>query len=322
MRPTSTTASLLLTGATSGLGLEVARQLAGSPDWTVVAVLRTQARAGELRRLLGDPANFRYVAGDQADLASVRTAAKEIRELVAAQDIPPLRGLVLNAGVQTGSTGGATADGVELTFGTNLLGPHLLSGLLGPELDGPSRIIWLGSGTHYGRFRRSYGMVAAPRWQSPAVLAQPRPGDGIRAYATTKLGTLYLVHELARRAPAFIDAVCYDPGMMPGTGLARNRGALDRFGWKYLLPAMRMVPGVSGPKRSAAELIALATGASAIPAAELRGGYVEIDHPVRSSRESYDAERELELFDYLDDLAGLSADEVAPWWVVRPGQGS
>ncbi|MGX1807573.1 SDR family NAD(P)-dependent oxidoreductase [Nocardia sp. NPDC055321] len=319
MASSTSTATVLLTGATSGLGAVVARLLAGSPEWTVVATARSEQRVADLRAALGDPANFRYVVCDQADLAGVRSAAAEIRALVASGAIAPPRCLLLNAGIQTVSTTAATADGYELTFATNLLGPHLLTGLLSDLLDAPSRIVCLGSGTHYGKFRRSYGMVAAPAWESPRALARPRPGDGVRAYSTSKLGTLYWVHELARRAPEFIDPICYDPGMMPGTGLARDRSAVERFGWKYLLPAMRVVPGVSTPRRSATELTALATGSATIPAPALRGAYVEIDHPVPSSAESYDPAREAELFEFLDAASGLSADEVAGWWAKTSG---
>ncbi|MGW4367104.1 SDR family NAD(P)-dependent oxidoreductase [Nocardia takedensis] len=314
MKSTTNGASMLLTGATSGLGLAVARTLAAIPDWTVLATARSRARVEELRALLGDPANFRYVVCDQADLASVREATENIKNLIAAQEIPSLRSLVLNAGIQTGSTDSATADGYELTFGTNLVGPHLLVGLLSEVLTAPTRIVAIGSGTHYGKFRRSYGMVAAPRWEAPETLARPRVGDGIRAYSTSKLGTLYWVHELARRAPRHIDAICYDPGMMPGTGLARDRSAIERFGWKYLLPAMRVVPGVSTPVRSAAQLTAVATAKDSLPRADLRGGYVEIDRPVPSSPESHDPGRERDLFEFLDTATGLDSRQVAPWW--------
>ncbi len=159
-----------------------------------------------------------------------------------------------------------------MTFGTNLIGPHLLVGTISRSLTAPVRVIAVGSGTHYGKFRRSYGMVPAPVWEAPETLARPREGDGIRAYSTSKLGTLYWVHELARRAPRGIDAFCFDPGMMPGTGLARDRSAFERFGWKYVLPAMNVLAGVSTPERSGTHLAALATGTAPIPEADLRGG--------------------------------------------------
>lgn len=264
-------ATVLSTGTTSGMGLSTARMSTTTPDWTVVATARSQARADELQTLLGDPSNFRYVVRDQADLAGIRDGGKQIVELLADPTVTPLRSIVLNAGIQTNSTATATADGFEVTFGTNLIGPHLLVGTIANALTAPVRIIAVGSGTHYGRFRRSYGMVPPPRWEAPEVLARPREGDGIRAYSTSKLGTLYWVHELARRAPRGIDALCFDPGMMPGTGLARDRSAIERFGWKYLLPAMNVLAGVSTPERSRTLLAAPATGTSPIPESDLRG---------------------------------------------------
>lgn len=312
--PTTNGATMLLTGVTSGLGLSMARELVATQDWTIIATARSQARVDELRELLNDPANFRYVVCDQGDFASIRSAGAKIVALLDDMSTAPLRSVVLNAGIQTGSTATETADGFEVTFGTNLIGPHLLLASISSALAAPVRIIAVGSGTHYGKFRRSYGMVAAPKWNAPEALAVAREGDGIRAYSTSKLGTLYWVHELARRAPEGIDAICFDPGMMPGTGLARDRSAIERFGWKYLLPAMNVLAGVSTPKKSGHHLTALATASSPLPIAELRGNYVEIERLVPSSDESYDHGREHELFTFLNNAAGVTADQVPGWW--------
>lgn len=314
MVPAADDATMLLTGATSGMGLLMARLLTTTPGWTVIATARSQTRADELRALLGDPGNFRYVVCDQGSIAGTREAGERIVELLADPAIAPLRGIVLNAGIQTGSTATETTDGFEVTFGTNLIGPHLLVGTISRSLTAPVRVIAVGSGTHYGKFRRSYGMVPAPVWEAPETLARPREGDGIRAYSTSKLGTLYWVHELARRAPRGIDAFCFDPGMMPGTGLARDRSAFERFGWKYVLPAMNVLAGVSTPERSGTHLAALATGTAPIPEADLRGNYVEIDRLVPSSDESYDEDRERELFEFLNTATGLGSEQVADWW--------
>src|SRR5258708_32498259 len=93
------------------------------------------------------------------------------------------------------------------------------------------------------------GIAPEPDWRAPAVLARtgafPKPdttAGGRTAYSTSKLAAIYLVHEYARRLPAGIDAVAYNPGFVPGTGLARNAGPLSRFAMRRILPVMALTP--------------------------------------------------------------------------------
>lgn len=318
MENEQTPATMLLTGATSGLGLEVARRMAGSTLWTVLATARSEEKIEQLENALDRPSNFRYTVCDQADFSSIKRAADDIAVLMADGAVPPMRSVLLNAGIQTSSTDQETIDGLELTFATNVAGPHLLLGLVSRHLRTSAQIVQIGSGTHYGQFRRSYGMVAKPKWTTPQELSLPRAGDGIEAYSTSKLGTLYITHELDRRAPVSVTPMCYDPGMLPGTGLARDRSAVERFAWRYLLPGMRLLPGVSSPAHSASHLARFATKATEYSEDRLRGSYVEIDRPVPSSPESYDEERERTLFEFLNDLTGLNAELTAPWWFCEP----
>ncbi|MEV8236824.1 MULTISPECIES: SDR family NAD(P)-dependent oxidoreductase [Nocardiaceae] len=320
MKIQQTPATMLLTGATSGLGLEVARRMAGSTLWTVLATARSEEKIEQLKNALDRPSNFRYAICDQADFSSIRRAGADIAGLIADGAVPTMSSVLLNAGIQTSSTDRETTDGVELTFATNVAGPHLLLGLMSRHLGASAQIVQIGSGTHYGQFRRSYGMVAKPKWTSPKELSSPRHGDGIEAYSTSKLGTLYVTHELVRRAPLSVTPMCYDPGMLPGTGLARDRSAVERFVWRRLLPGMRLLPGVSSPAHSASHLARFATKTSQYPEDRLRGSYVEIDRPVPSSPESYDKEREKSLFEFLNDLTGLNAGLTAPWWFSEPAQ--
>jgi hypothetical protein len=49
---------------------------------------------------------------------------------------------------------------------------------------------------------------------------------------------------------------CFDPGLMPGTGLARSRSVVERFGWRFVMPLFgRFVSGVSSPAKSARALV-------------------------------------------------------------------
>ncbi|MDI6630230.1 MAG: SDR family NAD(P)-dependent oxidoreductase [Rhodococcus sp. (in: high G+C Gram-positive bacteria)] len=285
---------ILVTGATSGLGKRAAIRLAERHPLLLTA--RSHSRLVELEAAIPGQT---YVVCDQSSLDSVRVAVDQIGG--------PLRAVVLAAGIQTVGTSARSSDGYELTFAVNVLAPHLLLALLSPQLD-DATVVHVGSGTHYGHFRRSYGMVPAPQWASPGRLATTRGIDGGTAYSTSKLALLHHTHELARRAPESVVPICFDPGMMPGTELARDRGTVAQFVWKRMMPILRPLPGVSTPEVSGRNLADLAL------AAEPRGDYVEIDRRISSSDESYDEARELALFDELNDLVGLGPTAAAPWW--------
>lgn len=295
---TLTDRPILITGATSGLGMQAALRLAERHPLILTA--RSNRRLAELESAIPGQT---YVVCDQSSLDSVRAAAEQISG--------PLQAVVLAAGIQTVDTSARSSGGYELTFAVNVLAPHLLLGMLSPHVQ-ETTVVHVGSGTHYGQFRRSYAMVPAPQWASAGQLATIRGIGGGVAYSTSKLALLHHTHELARRAPKSVVPICFDPGMMPGTELARYRGTVAQFAWKRVMPILRPLPGVSTPEVSGRNLatLALATGP--------RGDYVEIDRRTASSDESYDEARELELFDELNSLVGLDPTAAAPWWSGRP----
>jgi NAD(P)-dependent dehydrogenase (short-subunit alcohol dehydrogenase family) len=205
-----------------------------------------------------------------------------------------------------------TRDGFELTFGVNHLAHFLLVELLRPRLEAPARIVMISSGTHFGTLRQSLGY--RPDWRSPDELARPAAGprpaaSGRTAYATSKLATIHHVHELARRLPPGITANAFDPGLMPGTGLARDFPAPVRAVWDRLLPRLvPLLPFAATPQESGEALAALA----ADPAWDgVSGAYVEGRRAIRSSPASYDAAREAELWARSEVLTGLTARAAA-----------
>ncbi|SDQ67215.1 hypothetical protein [Quadrisphaera sp. DSM 44207] len=206
--------------------------------------------------------------------------------------------------MQTTDRRRTSAQGLELTFAVNVVAQHLLlRSTLAATAPGAHAVL-VSSGTH--RPGRSYGWIPRPRWEDPALLARPDPDDapdersaGARAYATSKLAGVHLVHAWAARVGGRMRVNAYDPGLMPGTGLARGqRGAL-LWTWNHLLPALTPLPGWTTPRRSAHHLTALAAGA-AHP--DLDGGYVELGRVGRSSAESCDAGREQRLWEVLEQL--------------------
>ncbi len=301
--------SVLLTGATGGLGFALAGVLAARRP--APALLLTGRDPERLRATVAaaGPAAAPLML-DLADLASVRAAAATVAGEVSAGRRPPLTSVVANAGLQTTDRLHRSADGHELTFAVNVLAQHvLLRGLL-PALAPRAHVVLVGSGTHWGGWR-SMGLVAPPRWEDPADLARPGLGDdaalpvaGQRAYATSKLAVVLLAHAWQRRHGDRLRVNVYDPGLMPGTGLARDMTATRRWVWRNVMPALRVLPGVTTPAASARHLAALALGA-AHP--RLAGGYVELGRVTRSSPASHDRAREDRLWTVLEEMTAAAA---------------
>ncbi len=144
---------VVVTGANSGTGREAARRLAGAGARVVMAV-RTVAKGERARDEIlaenhGGTLEVRRV--DLADLASVREFADG---LIA--DGTPVDILINNAGVMAPPTRMTTADGFELQFGSNFLGPFALTMRLLPLVLAAKapRVVTMSSGVaSYGRIR-------------------------------------------------------------------------------------------------------------------------------------------------------------------------
>ncbi|MFG2005188.1 SDR family NAD(P)-dependent oxidoreductase [Spirillospora sp. NPDC048911] len=293
--------TIVMTGASRGIGRVAAEHiLRRSPDVHLLVVARESAGASLAAELAAGGRTVSHVAADLGSLGSVRSAAAEIRDRLERGDLPPLRGLVGNAGMQYTNALTEGPDGLESTFTVNVLANHLLVRLLQDRFAAPARIVITASDTHFGDFRHNMGMVPGPVWTSPDVLARPgafpRPGGtgaGRTAYSTSKLAAIYLVHEYARRLPAGIDAVAYNPGLVPGTGLARNAGPLTRFAMRRVLPVMTLTPFATSPGTAGRCLADVVLGTTKAPT----GSYVDRDRVARSSEESYDPQRERQLWD-------------------------
>lgn len=253
--------TVLLTGPTRGLGRAAALALASRPAATRPDLLLLgrpgPALDSVLAQVRANGARAESVPCDLADLGGVAGAADAVRAALRAGRVGPLRAVVTNAAVQSTDRARAGADGFELTFTVNHLAPMLLLTALFGEIEPGGRVVLLGSGTYRGGRLQHLFRVPAARWADPAELARPgrEPGEapalsGRRAYATSKLLTLYLAHELQRRAGDRFGVAVFDPGLMPGTGLARHSGPAVRLLWNTVLHGLRVLPGVTSPARS------------------------------------------------------------------------
>src|SRR4051794_6498696 len=118
--------TILVTGATDGLGRALATRLA-SEGATVIAHARSEERGrGTLSDLLDGPGDVRLVVGDLASLSAVRALADQVPDRL---DV-----LVNNAGIGFAEGREESADGYELRFAVNYLAGFLLASLLRDRL--------------------------------------------------------------------------------------------------------------------------------------------------------------------------------------------
>lgn len=202
---------IVITGATSGIGQEMARGVAKRGALlTVVARNRAKAdrTADELASEPGAAGRPEIVIGDLGDLASVRHAAATILDKHDRIDV-----LIDNAGVNL-PRAQTSPDGFDLMMATNYLGPFLFTNLL---LDAviaatPSRIVVTGSEAHRACQRPDLARLGEP--------ASYKALGGQLRYGQSKLMDILFATELAERLEgtgATVNSFC--PGLV-ATGLA------------------------------------------------------------------------------------------------------
>jgi NAD(P)-dependent dehydrogenase (short-subunit alcohol dehydrogenase family) len=299
--------AVVITGPTGGLGRATTMALAARPAMErpdLILVGRLGAAVTDVAAHAHSAgARVRVIGCDLARLSDVRAAGHQVKELVAAGAVRPLRAVVANAGVTIADTHQASADGYEKTFAVNYLAHAQLIGDLLTVFVSPARIVLLGSNTYYQNVFRRMLRVPAAQWCDPIELAQPLGVDvaasiersGI-AYSNSKLAVLYYAHELQRRAPSGVNVIVFEPGFMPGTGLSRDHGpAMQRIG-----RLLQTLPGVSTPKESGPALASITLDESW---AHLRDGTFIVKNKLRPVQPfATDPIREARLWDATVEL--------------------
>ncbi|HEY3829043.1 MAG TPA: SDR family NAD(P)-dependent oxidoreductase [Solirubrobacteraceae bacterium] len=303
----------VVTGASGGLGLECVRALLEqNPAWHVVLAVRDPRRGEAAVSHLGEPGRCTVMAVDLASLVSVYDFAGRL----ANSGLPPTRALICNAGIQVTSGTRLTEDGIELTFGVNHLGHFALVSALLDRLSAPARIVIVSSDTHDPSKRTG---MPAPRYASAAELAHPQMEPAIsaarlgqRRYATSKLCNILFAYELDRRLGGGAKGVtvnAFNPGLMPGSGLARDYGTPQRLVWRFLMPALRVLPQVRGTRQSGRDLAALAGDRSY---EHVSGRYFDGRKVIESSRDSHDLEKARDLWETSERLSRREDQRAAP----------
>ena len=315
--------TVIITGGNSGLGYECAKEMAASQQaWHIIIACRNlQKASAAVDSLIAQSprAKIEAMPIDLTSLASVRNFARDFRT----RDLPPLRALVCNAGIQVVSGTTYTQDGFETTFGVNHLGHFLLTHLLLKLFVAPARIVMVSSDTHDPLQKTG---MPEPHYDSAASLACPEKSlsdedtgkIGRQRYTTSKLCNVYLTYELSRRLqddglstiqnPISVNA--FNPGLMPGTGLARDYSPLQRFAWHFILPVIRPIAGAFISINSAGKSGKALARLLLDPAVEsVSGKYFSGMLEIKSSQESYDRQKAIDLWETSMKLVKLTQEE-------------
>lgn len=236
--------SVIITGASSGLGLATAKALADTGKWHVIMACRDFLKAERAAKSVGmSKENYTIMHLDLASLDSVRQFVDNFK-----RSEKPLDVLVCNAAVYqpTAKEPSYTADGFELSVGTNHLGHFLLARLLIDDLkqsDYPSkRLIIVGSITgntntlagnvppkaNLGDLR---GMAGGLSGLNTSTMIDGGEFDGAKAYKDSKVCNMLTMQEFHRRfhEETGITFASLYPGCIATTGLFREHIPLFRL---------------------------------------------------------------------------------------------
>lgn len=237
--------NIVITGATSGIGLAAAIELARHGAF-VIGVGRSQSRCleaeNEIRKVCPQ-AKVSFLIADLSSLSQVRELAGNIRQCIGESGKKYLDVLVNNAGTVS-SWYVTTGDGFELQFAVNHLAPFLLTHELLPLLKAApaGRVITVSSGSHYRTKINWNDIMMRKRYNC------------LMAYKRTKLCNVLFCTEFNRKTGTGqgIRAYAVDPGLVnTDIGLKGTTGIVRWF-WKK-----RSRGGVE-PAKAAASIIHLA----------------------------------------------------------------
>jgi NAD(P)-dependent dehydrogenase (short-subunit alcohol dehydrogenase family) len=276
--------TIVITGATDGIGKVTARELAKAG--AAITIVGRNAAKGErvvkdLRAAAGHD-GVDFVQGDLLSLKGVRGAAETLKGRLKGIDV-----LINNAGAAFIKRG-VTEDGVEQTFALNHLGYFLMTALLLDLLKtAPSaRVVNVASGAHFGATLDLGDLQNAKSY------------SGWRAYQQSKLANVYFTYELARRLQGTqVTANCLHPGFVASRFGDNNKGiGAMVFGF---IKSIAAISEEDGAKTS----IYLA-GSPEV--AGVSGKYFDKCKPVRSSPVSYDDRVARALWRASETMAGLA----------------
>jgi len=264
--------TIVITGASDGIGAAAARQLSRNGD-NVVVVGRSQSKTKAVAAELGAD----YFVADFADLSQVRALADKIRSGYPRVDV-----LANNAGGMC-SEAQLTADGYEKTYQVNYLAPFLLTTqLLDLLIDSSAAVVNTTSSSQKLLFRVSIDDLENTARRRPSI-----------AYALTKLAIVMFTMELHRRyQDRGLSAATFHPGFV-NSNFGDASGSRFLGFMKYHVPVTARFTATAA--QGAEQLIWLASGTPGVDWTS--GEYYSKHRLARANRAAYDARLASELWD-------------------------
>lgn len=271
----------VVTGATSGIGEEIARGLVRLGARAVIVARNPKKAAVLVAKLAHESRGSVEVL--EADLSSLERTRRVAGEIL--DRFPKIDVLVSNAGVYR-MRRATTADGYEETFAVNHLAPFLLTNLLADRLreSAPARIVITASGAHQGA-RLDFGDLLLERTYS-----------SWRAYSRSKLANIMFTYALARRlVGSGVTVNCFHPGFVSSSLGSGNGLPVRPF---YVL----LKPFTISPEKGADTAVWLASS----PSVEgIDGKYFYKRRETRSNTASQDEDGQERLWKESAALVGL-----------------
>ncbi len=282
--------TIVVTGATSGIGLATASALAGMGAY-VIGVGRSAERCRDAERKLkaiNPAAQATYCVADLTLQSEVRRVAGEIREILAARGLNSLDGLVNNAGTFTYWLN-LTAEGFETQWALNHLAPFLLTLELLPLLEAaPSgRIVTVSSESH-AHTRLNWTDIQLRRHY-----------NGLLAYKQCTLANVLFTAELIRRlgADSRVRAFAADPGLVQTEIGFKGTPGIVQLVWRW-----RRAIGIS-PEEAAKGIVHLLGETSLRNAQDV---YWRHGQPRRPDPQALDAANGQRLWSLSAQMCGLN----------------
>lgn len=225
----------VITGATSGIGKAVIKQLS-KKKLTIVALGRNKQKGNQLVAELnsGSSANIHFYTCDLNSQSQIRTVAKELTK-----KFPVIHYLINNAGIWTSGLE-YTEEHIEKQFGVNHIAHFLLTHLLLPALRKAEqgKILTVSSESH------KYGVI---HFDDVNLTDKYH---GLKAYGQSKLANLLFMKEFERRNPYnSILSYAISPGLVKTDIGVKHTNLFHSFMWK-----LRRLGGKS-PQKAAAYII-------------------------------------------------------------------